>query len=133
MANRPDRNRAKPVTNKKKTQAEINRVKPVGELSLDVLQEKSSRICDINVRLPDGEIWQFYHLPMTLAETRDFFDASDVDRLTAIRDNVHARLVKKDGSPFADDPEVWETVDVKIVDAICTAMIESAKEEAGED
>lgn len=131
MANRPNRNRT--VAPKKRTQAEINRITPKGELSLSILEEKSARVLNINVQLPDGEVWAFYHLPMSMADARDFFEASEKDRLTALRDNVHTRLVKKDGTPFADDPEVWENVDVKIVDALCNAMLNSAKEEAGED
>lgn len=131
MANRPIRNKTKPT--RKLSQSEINRIKPVGTLTVDVLRQKSALVSTINVKLPDGEVYEFYHLPMTLADARDFDQATSEDRLTAIRDNVHTRLVKKDGSPFVDDPEVWETVDVKIIDVLCRAMLESAREEGGED
>lgn len=132
MANRPNRNKPKKLT----TQAEINRVKPVGELSLDLLKQKSSRINSINVKLPDGEIYRFYHLPMTVADAKDFFARSgeeSANRIEILQEMVHQRLVTADGQPFSEDPEVWEDVDVKILDALVTAMLESSQTEGGED
>jgi hypothetical protein len=130
MANRPDRNRNR-TTKKKLSQTDINRAKPVGVLTLDLIKEKSARINTINVRLPDGEIYEFYHLPMTVAEARDFFARED--KFESLKETCHQRLVNKDGTPLSDDINVWDDVDVKILDNIVNAMLESQKEEGGED
>lgn len=139
MANRPDRNNRNKSTTKKKTQAEINRVKPAGVLSFDSLQEKSSRIHTINVQLPDGEILEFYHLPMTVQAAEEFFDVirdkdgglSDV--IAAKRNMLTDQMVNKDGSKFVDSPEAWNGIDIQIVNSIVDAILESPRSEAGED
>lgn len=143
MANRPDRNRSKSIT-KKKTQAEINRVKASGVLTLDVLKERSKRIRTINVKLPDGDILEFYHLPMTVDQAEEFFDTiagrnedgSDktvADIIFAKKTMLTNQLVNKDGSKLTDSVDAWGPIDSQAVTAIVDAILESAQSEAGED
>lgn len=142
MANRPvrNRNRTTPNTTAKRTQAEINRTKPVGVLSLEVMNEKSIRVKTINVRLPDGDIYEFCHLPMTVAEAEEFFRESDASgRLAAMKTMLSEQLVNKDGSSFIPlkedgslEIETWDNIDVKIMDNLVDAILGSAREEGGE-
>lgn len=140
MANRPDRNsRSKSTTNKKKTQQEINKTKAVGVLSFDSLKEKSTRIQTINVQLPDGDILEFYHLPMTCAQAEDFFDvlksegATLADVILAKKGMLTDQLVHKDGSKFVESVEAWDGIDIQAVNAIIDAILESPRSNAGED
>lgn len=140
MANRPDRNRNKNNGGtKKKTQAEINRVKPAGILTFDALREKSTRIQTINVKLPDGDIFEFYHLPMTVAQAEEFFetikaqDSGLADVITAKRNMLTDQLVNKDGSKFVESADAWDSVDIQAVNALVDAILESPQAEAGED
>lgn len=138
MANRPDRSRNKSVT-KKKSQAEINRVKASGVLSLDLLQEESDKIHTINVQLPSGKILEFYHLPMTVAQDEDFFntarnpEAGASDVIMAKKNMLTDQLVNKDGSKFVESPEAWDGIDIQAVNAIIDAILESPQTDAGED
>lgn len=133
MANRPDRNRAK-STIKKKSQAEINRTKPLGTLTFDVLSEKSSRVKTINVLLPDGEIYEFYHLPMTVAEADEFFKKDEEGlRISKLKSMLTDQMVNKDGTPFVESADAWDGVDVQILNNLVDAILGSARAEAGED
>lgn len=134
MANRPDRNRNKAT--KKKTQAEINRAKASGVLTFDALVQKSSRIQTINVQLPDGEIQEFYHLPMTVAQAEDFFQAVKEENSNVIeikKSILTDQMATKDGKAFVESVEVWDNIDVQIVNALFDAILESPRANAGED
>ncbi len=145
MGNRPDRTRNRSTsTAKKKTQAEINRVKPSGVLTLGLLQEKSKRIVTINVKLPDGDILEFYHLPMTVDQAEEFFDTiagkNEDGSEKTIADIIFARktlltnqLVNKDGSKFVESVDAWGPISSLAVTAISEAILESPQSEAGED
>jgi hypothetical protein len=146
MANRPNRNSRNTSIPKKKTQSEINRTKPVGVLSLNLLKEKSKRIQTINVQLPDKDILEFYHLPMSVAQAEEFFDlirsenSTLSDTILAKKNMLNDQLVNKDGSKFVDenlsDEErlaVWDPIDIQAVNAIVDAILESPRSEAGED
>lgn len=144
MANRPDRNRNKSTTAKKKTQAEINRIKPAGTLTFDVLKQKSTRITTINVKLPDGDVLEFYHLPMTIDQAEEFFDTISgkdengesktvSDIIVAKKTMLTNQLVNKDGSKFVQSIEDWGPIDTEAVTAIADAIMESPRSEAGED
>lgn len=134
MANRPDRNRSK-TASKKKTQAEINRTKPAGILTLDLLNKKSARIKTINVLLPDGEILEFYHKPMTVAQAEAFFSTinNEEDRLPALKSMLTDQMVNSDGTPFVESDEAWDNVDVQALNNLVDAILGSARSEAGED
>ena len=137
MANRPNRNRT--VTKKKKTQSEINRIKPAGVLTFEALAKKSTNIKTINVELPDGEIQEFYHLPMTIDQAEEFFDTIGGDDKT-VADVIHAKkvmltnqMVNKDGTPFAQSVEDWGPIDTQIVTALVDAIMMSGREDGPED
>jgi hypothetical protein len=144
MANRPKNRNSSSST--KKTQAEINRTKPAGILTLSTLREKSKRIQTINVQLPDKDILEFYHLPMSVAQAEEFFDlirsenSTLSDTILAKKNMLNDQLVNKDGSKFVDenlsDEErlaVWDPIDIQAVNAIVDAILESPRSEAGED
>lgn len=133
MANRPNRNRK---VEKKKTQAEINRTKAAGVLTLDTLKQKSDKINTINVQLPDKDILEFYHLPMTCLQAEEFFQAikDREDNVIAIKKSILTeQMVNKDGSKFVESVEAWDDIDVQAVNAIFDAILESPRTEAGED
>lgn len=143
MANRPNRNRSAD-SKKKKTQGEINKTKPKGVLTFDLLQEKSHRIQTINVQLPDGDILEFYHLPMTIDQAEEFFDTiagknedgSDktlADIIYAKKTLLTNQMVNKDGSKFVDSVESWGSIDTHAVTSLVDAIMESPRSEAGED
>lgn len=134
MANRPDRNRNK-STIKKKSQAEINKTKAVGVLTLDLLNQKSTRVKTINVLFPDGDILEFYHKPMTVSQAEAFFDAvgSEEDRLSALKSMLTDQMVNKDGTPFVENDDAWNNVDVQALNALVDAILGSSRAEAGED
>jgi len=116
-----------------KTQAEINRIKPSGSLSLDVLTRASQRVISINVKLPDGEIYQFHHLPMRLAQSEEFVSGvGEGERLSALRTLLTELMVNADGSQFADE-EAWNEVDIRIINNLFDAIMKSSQEEGGED
>lgn len=119
----------------KRTQVEINRIKPVGVLSLETMQAKSTRITTINVQLPDGEVYEFYHLPVTVEQSRLFYSVrteggeSGLDAMLEMLSNI---LVTREGDPFAD-VESFEKIDTKIIAALSDAIFSSARDEGGED
>jgi hypothetical protein len=115
-----------------KSQSEINRVKPTGTLSLDVLTKASTRVITINVKFPDGEIYKFFHLPMSLAQAEEFYLNTTEQRLAALRTMLSDLLVNEDGSQFADET-VWDDIDIKIINNIADAIAKSGQEEGGED
>lgn len=136
MANRPNKTH---TTKKKKTQAEINRIKPTGVLTFDSLVKKSTHINTINVELPDGEVQEFYHLPMTIDQAEEFFDTIGGDDKT-VADVIFAKktmltnqMVNKDGSKFAENVEVWGPIDTNIVTRLVDAIMGSGKEDGPED
>lgn len=119
----------------KKTQVEINRIKPVGVLSLETMQAKSAQIATINVQLPDGEIYEFYHLPVTVERSRSFLasrDGGEESRLDAMIELLTEILVTVDGKPFAD-MESFDKVDNRIIAALANAILASSRDEGGED
>lgn len=134
MANRPDRNRNKSAT-KKKSQSEINRIKPLGVLTLDLLNQKASRINTINVQFPDGEVYEFYHLPMTVAQAESFFDSTsdETSRLASLKSMLTDQMVNKDGTPFVTSDDAWDVVDVQALNSLVEAILGSARSNAGED
>jgi len=131
MANRPS---SRSSAKKPKSQAEINRIKPVGTLSLSVLQEKSSVVETINVKLPDGEIYEFYHKPMTVGVSENFLDQStSKNRVEAVRNLLAELLVNKDGTRLVEDVEDLSNVSWKVLNSIFEAINASDREEPGED
>lgn len=136
MANRPTKNRN---IKKKKTQAEINRVKPAGVLTFEALAKKSTNIKTINVELPDGEILEFYHLPMTVDQAEEFFDTiggedkTVADVIFAKKTMLTNQIVNRDGSKFVESVEAWGTIDTHAVTALVDAIMSSSREDAGED
>lgn len=116
----------------KKTQVEINRIKPVGVLSLETMQEKSTRVTTINVQLPDKEVYQFNHLPVTVEQGKAFFEAKDESNLDAMIDLLAGILVNEKGEPLAD-AEALEKVDTKIITSLVNAIFDSSRDEGGED
>lgn len=134
MANRPARSSKSAAKRPKKSQVEINRIKPVGVLSLDVLEAKSSNVETINVKLPDGEVYEFYHKSMTVGASEDFIsEASTANRVSAVRRMLAGLLVNKDGSPFIKDEADLRAVSWKVLNAIFEAINASDREEPGED
>lgn len=134
MANRPTRSSKSAARNKKqKSQAEINRIKPAGVMSLDILKKKASVVSTINVQMPDGEVYEFYHLPMTVDMSENFVSPGpDSNYVAALRDTLAELLVNKDGSPFVDDPEQLNPIPMSILNKLWVAISSSDKEEPGE-
>lgn len=135
MANRPSSSsRSKSKSSKPKSQKEINRIKPVGTLSLDVLQSKSSVVKTINVKMPDDEIYEFYHKPATVKTTKDFVtETTTINRVVAVTNFITSLLVNKDGTPFIEDAEDLDGVSWDVLNAIHGAINASDREEPGED
>ena len=134
MANRPNRSRSVTPA-KKKTQSEINRIKPAGVLTLDLLNQKSSRVKTINVQFPDQEVYEFYHLPMTVAQAESFFNGVTEEgaRLASLKSMLTDQMCNKDGSPFVESDDAWDNVDVQALNSLVEAILGSARSEAGED
>lgn len=135
MANRPrPTSRASKSSPKHNmTQAEINRVKPAGVLSFDILEKEARKINAINVRFPDGEIYKFFHLPMSIGDGEELFQLStEQNRLVGLRQLLTRLMVNENGTPFATY-EQWEPVPLKILNLLHEAMSNSAKDEPGED
>src|SRR3954469_24853597 len=132
MANRPVRTRTSKSSKRPMTQAEINRVKPSGVLSFDVLEKAAEVITPVNVKFPDGNIYKFFHLPMSIGDGQRLFKLStEESRLAALRQLLTDLMVNEDGSQFATY-EQWENVPVKILNLLHEAMSSSAQEEPGE-
>lgn len=138
MANRPS-SRSKAAKKPKKSQAEINRIKPAGVMSLDVLEQKSSAIKTINIKLPDGEVYEFYHLPMTVGMSERFVEEIGVNRVKLLRENLADLLVNKDGTPFVADEDgnpdstQLQVISMDILNGLYEAINASDREEPGED
>ncbi len=132
------RNRSRSSTAKqKKSQSEINRIKPVGVLSLDVLKAKAQQVHTINVQLPDGEVYEFYHLPVTVEQSEEFFSvistvSSSDDRLVTLRKLLADVLCNPDGSEFCTTDDLLQ-IDFHVRDALIDAIFASARSEGGED
>lgn len=134
MANRPTRSTSRASKSKHKmTQAEINRVKPDGILSIETLEQEAQRITAINVKLPDDKIYKFFHLPMTTNDAEELFKlTTEENRVVALRKLLSELLVKEDGSQFATAEQLGG-VSMKALNLIYEAMGSSAKDEPGED
>src|SRR6476659_6197467 len=129
MANRPSRSSKSATKKPKKSQVEINRIKPVGVLSLQTLTEKSSNVATINVKLPDGEVYEFYHTPITANMLENLSASSQ----TGVRDLLADVLTNRDGSPFVEDAVALGDVSMDILNLILKAINDSDREEPGED
>lgn len=115
----------------KRSQAEINRVKPVGVLTIETLKVKAQQVHTVNVELPDGEIYEFYHLPVTVDQSEEFFSTQGQD-LSAVRKMLADVLCNKDGSEFCTEEDLGQ-IDYHVRDRLIKAIFSSAREEGGED
>lgn len=117
----------------KRSQIEINRIKPLGVLSLETLQQKAQKVTSVNVELSDGEIYEFCHLPITVEQAEDFETGIlDGSRLSKIRTLASEILVNKDGTPFATEEQLNQ-ISFHELNKIVTAIFESARDQGGED
>lgn len=133
MANRPVRNRSTKSTKHKMTQTEINRVKPVGVLSLDLLEKEAQKIISINVRFPDGQIYKFFHIPMSVGDGEALVKTvTEQSKIEGLHKLLADLVVNEDGSPFATY-EQWTEVPIAILTCLNDAISESTKSEPGED
>lgn len=135
MAKRPVRtSRSSKIAPKHKmTQVEINRVKPAGVLSLAILEQDAQNITSINVKLPDSEIYKFFHLPMTVDDAEELFRlTTEQSRVAGLRQLLSRLLVNEDGSVFATSEQLG-SISIKVMNTIFEAMSSSAKDEPGED
>lgn len=135
MANRPPSRASRSSKSSKRvmTQAEINRVRPDAVLSYAVIEKAASVISSVNVKFPDGQIYKFFHLPMSIDDGQQLFKlATEESRLAALRQLLSDLVVTEDGKPFATY-EQWGIVPVPILNKLHEAMTASAKDEPGED
>jgi len=100
---------------------------------VDLLERKSSAINMINVKLPDGEVYAFFHLPMTVGTSENFVSQmTEKNRILAVRQVICDLLVNEDGSPFFDDVDQVNPISWNIINAIFDAINQSDREEPGE-
>jgi len=136
MANRPVRSNTRRTSKSSKptmTQAEINRVKPAGILSLDLMEKESEKVTAINVKFPDGEIYQFFHLPVSIDDAEELLaNTSEQNRIVGLRKLLSNLIVKEDGQQLATYDQ-WGPVAVKILNLLYEAITSSSREEPGED